>query len=400
VPFERYGVFVVLVSRMVFGDMMTWIVIVIPFVLGLTTAANAVSMGATEAPFVGEGGHSLAFWPYALESFALMFTNGVTPGFRVYTYEDHALVDQGGMGVDTTDQGEEGVDTYDQGEEGVVARLLAVKKRTDGMEKEDMDYPSQLTLDENYNPTLGFFFYFFYMSFCYIVLVMLLNLLIAMMGNTYASAMEQATLEWRAEFARLILKMELNLFNTPIPPWVPGAAKRKHLTERLTKLGAEIPDEGEKRYYGFQSYTVNEGMQLHGTLDDIFKDAPKIEEDERAEDHAEEMSELAGVAANVRQCQSQLSQLIRLQGGREQAPAANGTHASSPDRRAREDHPRRSSSGKAPSEGESDGEGAGKKVKPKKRRPRSIVAPPGGVGPPGGVAPPDGVEPTWRLHVT
>lgn len=67
-----------------------------------------------------------------------------------------------------------------------MARLLAVKKRTDGMEKEDMDYPSQLTLDENYNPTLGFFFYFFYMSFCYIVLVMLLNLLIAMMGNTCA----------------------------------------------------------------------------------------------------------------------------------------------------------------------------------------------------------------------
>ncbi len=193
---------------------------------------------------------------------------------------------------------------------------------------------------------------------------------------------------------------ELNLFNTPIPSWVPGAAKRKHLTERLTKLGAEIPDEGEKRYYGFQSYTVNEGMQLHGTLDDIFKDAPKIEEDERAEDHAEEMSELAKVAADVRQCQSQLSQLIRLQGGREQAPAANGTHASSPDRRAREDQARRSSSGRAPSEGESDGEGAGKKVKPKKRRPRSIVAPPGGVGPPGDVAPPDGVEPTWRLHVT
>ena len=168
VPFERYGVFVVLVSRMVFGDMMTWIVIVIPFVLGLTTAANAVSMGATEAPFVGEGGHSLAFWPYALESFALMFTNGVTPGFRVYTYEDPA--------------------TIDQGEEGVVGRLLAVKKqlRSAEMEKEDMDYPSQLALDENYSILLCTSFYVFYFMFCYIVLVMLLNLLIAMMGNTCA----------------------------------------------------------------------------------------------------------------------------------------------------------------------------------------------------------------------
>ena len=168
IPFERFGVFVILVNRMFFQDMTTWVVIVIPFFLGLTTSANAVSMGATEAPFVGEGGHSLAYWPYALESFALMFTNGVTPGFRVYTYEDPA--------------------TIDQGEEGVVGRLLAVKKqlRSAEMEKEDMDYPSQLALDENYSILLCTSFYVFYFMFCYIVLVMLLNLLIAMMGNTCA----------------------------------------------------------------------------------------------------------------------------------------------------------------------------------------------------------------------
>ena len=167
VPFERFGVFVELVSRMLFGDMLTWVVIVIPFVLGLTTSANAVSQGATESPFVGEGGHSLAFWPYALESFVLMFTNGVTPGFRVYTYEDPASVDQG--------------------EEDVEGRLLSVKKvPSDRAEKEDMDYPSLLSLDENYSPMLVVWFYVFYVTFCYIVLVMLLNLLIAMMGNTCA----------------------------------------------------------------------------------------------------------------------------------------------------------------------------------------------------------------------
>ena len=173
VPFERFGVFVQLVSRMLFGDMFTWVVIVIPFVLGLTTSANAVSQGATESPFVGEGGHSLAFWPYALESFVLMFTNGVTPGFRVYTYEDAASVDQS--------------------EEDVEGRLLAVKKRSDGAEKEDMDYPSLLALDENYSPMLVVWFYVFYLTFCYIVLVMLLNLLIAMMGNTCALDRDRTT---------------------------------------------------------------------------------------------------------------------------------------------------------------------------------------------------------------
>jgi len=180
VPFERFGVFVVLVSRMVFGDMMTWVVIVIPFVLGLTTSANAVSMGATEAPFMGEGGHSLAFWPYALESFALMFTNGVTPGFKSFTYEDWI---ENSASVNQTA-------SIDQGEEDVVGRLLAVKKsRADGeadAEKDDMDYPSMLLFDEDYSPMLCFWFYVFYALFCYIVLVMLLNLLIAMMGNTCA----------------------------------------------------------------------------------------------------------------------------------------------------------------------------------------------------------------------
>jgi len=158
--------------------------------------------------------------------------------------------------------------------------------------------------------------------------------------------MEQAELDWRGSFARLILQMgarqqglepnrtpvdlrhrcliccclcaptELNLFNTPIPPWVPGAAKRKHLTEYLTKLGTPLPNEGEARYYSSQSYTVNEGMTFHGTLDDIFKDAPATKPDVVSE----EKSELARVAEELQNCQSQLSQLIEhVHGGRDQA---------------------------------------------------------------------------------
>ena len=122
-------------------------------------------------------------------------------------------------------------------------------------------------------------------------------------------------------------------------------------------------------------------MTLHGTLDDIFKDAPVNTTEPVV---SEENSELARVAAELQNCQSQLSQLIELvQGDREQAPAADGTRSSrqmSPDPRARA--PR-----KASSEGESDAESA-KKVRPKKRRAKS------------GSAAPDGVAPTLRLHVT
>jgi hypothetical protein len=324
VPFERFGVFVLLVSRMVFGDITTWSVIVLPWLLGLTTSANAVSLGATEVPFVGEGGHSLAYWPYALESFTLMFTNGVTPIWQAYFY----------MGQDTGD----GVD-----------RLRQLKKSggsggsaTLSLDKEESDYPSQLMLDDNYHPALGIFFYVFYAVFCYIVLIMLLNLLIAMMGNTYAAAMEKATLEWRGEFARLILKLELSTFNTPMT-WLPYAAKRTAYVERLTKLGTTLPGEGDARYYSFQSYTVSEGMELHGTLGDIFKDAPKrpgaqqskgVEKpaaskrarssrlldifsaakksSEEQSKSKEQNSEIASMAAELRHCQAQLAQLIEL----------------------------------------------------------------------------------------
>ena len=204
-----------------------------------------------------------------------------------------------------------------------------------------------------------------------------------------ASAMEQAELEWRGSFARLILQMgarqqglepnrtpvhlrhrcliccclcaltELNLFNTPVPSWVPGAAKRKHLTEYLTKLGTPLPNEGEARYYSSQSYTVNEGIAFHGTLDDIFKDAPATKPDVVSE----EKSELARVADELQNCQSQLSQLIEhVHGGRDQASARNGM-----------DGP-----GKAPTECEIDDAPShlsAEKAKPKKRRAKRSTSP-------------------------
>ena len=208
-----------------------------------------------------------------------------------------------------------------------------------------------------------------------------------------ASAMEQAELDWRGSFARLILQMgarqqglepnrtqvdlrhrcliccclcaptELNLFNTPIPPWVPGAAKRKHLTEYLTKLGTPLPNEGEARYYSSQSYTVNEGMTFHGTLDDIFKDAPATKPDVVSE----EKSELARVAEELQKCQSQLSQLIEhVHGGRDQvtSPGITGNGMGGP--------------GKAPTEGEIDDAPShlsAEKAKLKKRRAKSSAPP-------------------------
>jgi len=48
-----------------------------------------------------------------------------------------------------------------------------------------------------------------YLLLIVFLIILLLNLIIAMMGNTYVETLENATLEWRTEIARLVLRREL-----------------------------------------------------------------------------------------------------------------------------------------------------------------------------------------------
>ena len=54
-------------------------------------------------------------------------------------------------------------------------------------------------------------FSLFYGNYVIMSLVLLLNLLIAMMGDTYSSALEHATRQFRVNFARRVLRLELQL---------------------------------------------------------------------------------------------------------------------------------------------------------------------------------------------
>ena len=58
-------------------------------------------------------------------------------------------------------------------------------------------------------------YYVLYCTFLVLVLVLLLNLLIAMMGQTYYKTMQTATMHWRIKFARLVLRLELLASHTP-----------------------------------------------------------------------------------------------------------------------------------------------------------------------------------------
>ena len=58
---------------------------------------------------------------------------------------------------------------------------------------------------------LFFIFVLYYYFYVLMSLILLLNLLIAMMGDTYGKAIEGATLGWRVDFARRVLRLELQL---------------------------------------------------------------------------------------------------------------------------------------------------------------------------------------------
>ena len=117
--------------------------------------------------------------------------------------------------------------------------------------------------DESYNTTIRvdtIFFLLAYLFYMIFALVLLLNLLIAMMSTTYESIMECAVLEWRVDFARMILKIELEcewLVNPPnyfcglVKPWDLHAGER-------------TPD-GKRYLLEFKNVSSNvEGIEIEG----------------------------------------------------------------------------------------------------------------------------------------
>ena len=68
----------------------------------------------------------------------------------------------------------------------------------------DLDLPASQLKQANF-----VFFIIAYFVFAIMCLVLLLNLLIALMGDTYSTNQESATLQWRKDFARMVLRLEL-----------------------------------------------------------------------------------------------------------------------------------------------------------------------------------------------
>ena len=84
---------------------------------------------------------------------------------------------------------------------------------------------------------LFFIFVLYYYFYVLMSLILLLNLLIAMMGDTYGKAIEGATLGWRVDFARRVLRLELQ---EPLPPPPPSPDLAELRAEGRHRQGRQV----------------------------------------------------------------------------------------------------------------------------------------------------------------
>ena len=114
----------------------------------------------------------------------------------------------------------------------------------------------------------------FYAFYVIMTLVLLLNLLIAMMGDTFNTVQERATREYRVNFARGVLRLELQML------W----ANRMGLM--TLNCGERVGKGKDATYvYAYRNYVANaEGGGTRGAKASMFDDEVEKEADEDAED--------------------------------------------------------------------------------------------------------------------
>ena len=163
------------------------------------------------------------------------------------------------------------------------------------------------------------FFVMLYVLFVLVVLVLMINLLIAMMSNTYEEEKESALLQWRILFARLVLRYEL--LNLPLAMLHP----KRH--ERRVMVGDSKLQNQE--YYPFRSYDKDAPLNLDGRGGDIFADGdegdnapplPRVGPAEMSQKNVETVAKR--LEAKLENIEAKLEDLILKHPGGLAAPAA------------------------------------------------------------------------------
>ena len=128
------------------------------------------------------------------------------------------------------------------------------------------EFPPRFPLEGLSGSLNGIFFFILYVAWIYIALVLLLNLVIALMSDEFDTLKSKATLEYRLDFARRVLRAEL------LATSFFGHA----YAARKLRVGKE---EGGKHYYTFVLVGRNaEGKKVQEG-DDIFADYSDSEDE-------------------------------------------------------------------------------------------------------------------------
>jgi len=159
-----------------------------------------------------------------------------------------------------------------------------------------------------------------YVLFVLVVLVLMINLLIAMMSNTYEKEKESARLQWRILFARLVLRYEL--LNLPLAMLDP----KRHETRVMVGESKLY----NREYYPFRSYDKDAHLNLDGKGGDIFADVEGDEGDNARlpQDGPAEMSQknvetvAKRLEAKLENIEAKLEDLVLKHPGGLAAPAA------------------------------------------------------------------------------
>lgn len=115
-------------------------------------------------------------------------------------------------------------------------------------------------------------------------LILLLNLLIAMMGDTYTTTQDNSILEWRVDYARRILRLELQV---------------EFLAKIGLKLNAGTHMPGKGWVFVFRNYKPNaEGTRTKKSMFDA--DIEAEAEFDQLDDEAGGADVLAGLDENAR----------------------------------------------------------------------------------------------------
>ena len=118
----------------------------------------------------------------------------------------------------------------------------------------------------------GVIFFLFYLAAILLIPIVLVNLLIAMMGNTYVNLVNEAQLTWRVNFASLVLRHESVAITWRCFSDGEGCGRGNPICNRLVQASRLGEERGGHYYYTFKSFAATDNVRMWCEHEDVAGD--------------------------------------------------------------------------------------------------------------------------------